>query len=229
MSQEQIDKIGGIGKVTRASDAVQAVNEDFMEKGSADADSFARLMAEKNHQAHEIAQHDEKNVLRPGPVESVEEGQRRTVHHKDDLPGLIAQSDTAVEKIEAIKQRLSVGDIELSRPVRTGMNRSLVHMDEALKIALSKVGVDYTPSNTNTQGLLGPVQKFVGLLNNGQSQLEALSTQLTNLHGTSAEISPANMLALQLKMGLITQQVEFFASLLNKSLESTKTIMNVQV
>jgi hypothetical protein len=37
------------------------------------------------------------------------------------------------------------------------------------------------------------------------------------------------MLRIQLKVGYITQEVEFFTAVLNKALESTKTIMNVQV
>ena len=45
----------------------------------------------------------------------------------------------------------------------------------------------------------------------------------------TGQITPANMLAIQMKMGYVQQQIELFTSLLNKALESTKTIMNVQV
>jgi hypothetical protein len=43
------------------------------------------------------------------------------------------------------------------------------------------------------------------------------------------QISPASMLAIQIKVGFISQELDFFTGILNKALESTKTIMNVQV
>jgi hypothetical protein len=43
------------------------------------------------------------------------------------------------------------------------------------------------------------------------------------------QFTAADMLAMQIKVGYVQQEIEFFTSLLNKALESTKTIMNVQV
>jgi len=43
------------------------------------------------------------------------------------------------------------------------------------------------------------------------------------------QLSPATMLLIQIKVGYIQQEIELFTSMLNKALESTKTIMNVQV
>jgi hypothetical protein len=37
------------------------------------------------------------------------------------------------------------------------------------------------------------------------------------------------MLAMQVKVGFVQQEMEFFTGMLNKALESTKTLMNVQV
>ena len=71
--------------------------------------------------------------------------------------------------------------------------------------------------------------RFLGFLTDGQHQLNTLATQVENWHLNKVEITPATMLSLQIKVGYLTQELEFFSSLLNKSLESTKTIMNVQV
>jgi hypothetical protein len=49
------------------------------------------------------------------------------------------------------------------------------------------------------------------------------------MHLNNKEITPANMLRIQMKVSYMQQEIEFFTAVLNKALESTKTIMNVQV
>lgn len=232
------DDVEAISKIEKVGKSVQGVNSVEVEslgqmdpnaKEGANSEHFARLLAEKTNEAQQ-AKTQELAIQRPTPIEASQNTQRRVIHHKDDMwQGLITESEANINKISSLKQQLETNNIELSRPVRSSMQRSLVHVDESLKIALSKVGVDYTPPVAQASGLVAPVQKFLGYLSNGQNQLEALSNQLTTLNATDQHITPSNMLALQLKMGVITQQIEFFSSLLNKCLESTKTIMNVQV
>ena len=77
--------------------------------------------------------------------------------------------------------------------------------------------------------LSSPAHKFLSYLTNSQYQLEHLNDQIDYINSTGKDITLGNMLALQMKMGIVTNQVEFFTGLLSKALESTKTIMNIQV
>ena len=75
-----------------------------------------------------------------------------------------------------------------------------------------------------------PIEKFMGLLTHSQGQLETLTQDLKEMATMSTnQLNPATMLLVQVKVNHISQQIELFTSLLNKVLESTKTIMNVQV
>lgn len=227
---EGIEQISKIQKLSKTLEQVEAVGQNNLGKDGPGGEHFGRLLAEKTQEVQQAKAQEQLSSQRPTPIEAAQETQRRIIHRRDDAwKGLVADSDAAVTRIDGLKEQLNTVNSEISRPVRSSMQRSLIHIDESLKIALSKVGVDYTPPTNNAPGLVAPVQKFLGYLSNGQAQLEALSTQLTTLNERNEHITPANMLALQLKMGVITQQIEFFSSLLNKCLESTKTIMNVQV
>jgi hypothetical protein len=97
-----------------------------------------------------------------------------------------------------------------------------------LRIALTKAGVEYTPAE-KVSPTENPIVKFVGYLTHAQYQLQHLGDTIEQLQLTQKELTPANMLAIQIKVGYVQQEIEFFTSLLNKALESTKTIMNVQV
>jgi len=142
---------------------------------------------------------------------------------------LVAQADEAVKQIETIKHKLQTPDLELKPATQALLQNKLSHIDENLRVALSKAGLEYTPSAHLENKAVNPIDRFLGFLTNGQQQLASLGNEVHQMHLNEKEISPANMLRIQMKVAYITQEIEFFTNVLNKALESTKTIMNVQV
>lgn len=141
------------------------------------------------------------------------------------------QANKLITQIESVKNQLSNSQTTVKPAYKNVLHNHLQHIDENLKIALSKAGVEYTPPEAvaKTASSNNPLERFLGLLTNGQNQLQHLSTTIDGLELTNRQLSPASMLTLQIKVGFIQQQMELFTSILNKALESTKTIMNVQV
>jgi hypothetical protein len=142
---------------------------------------------------------------------------------------LVAQADEAVKQIETIKNKLKTPSLDLRPETQSLLQNKLSHIDENLRVALSKAGVEYTPSTHLENKTVNPIERFLGFLTNGQEQLASLGNEVNRMHLNGKEISPANMLRIQMKVGYITQEIEFFTNVLNKALESTKTLMNVQV
>lgn len=139
------------------------------------------------------------------------------------------QAKESIAQIENIKTQLSQAHTEIKPSYQTLMRNRLAHIDDNLKIALNKAGVEYTPPpQVANTGSTNPMQKFINMLTHTQHQLDNLNVSVDQFNNTG-QITPINMLAIQMKMGYIQQQIELFTSLLNKALESTKTIMNVQV
>jgi hypothetical protein len=140
------------------------------------------------------------------------------------------QAKDVIAQIENVKTQLSQAQTEIKPSYQTLLRNRLTHIDDSLKIALNKAGVEYTPPIASPKGAgdSNPIHKFLGYLTNSQHQLENLNVAIDQFNVTG-QITPANMLAIQMKMGYVQQQIELFTSLLNKALESTKTIMNVQV
>lgn len=142
---------------------------------------------------------------------------------------LVAQADEVVKQIETIKTKLKTPSLELQPTTQTVLQNKLAHIDENLRVALNKAGLEYHPTPHLDNKTVNPIERFLGFLTHGQSQLASLSNEVNQMHLNNKEISPANMLRIQMKVGYITQEIEFFTAVLNKALESTKTIMNVQV
>jgi hypothetical protein len=141
---------------------------------------------------------------------------------------LAAKAHEVIAQIEDIKTKLATPNLELKSSVQHELKNKLTHIDESLRITLSKAGIEYkVPEKPNN--ITNPIEHFLGFLTDGQYQLEHLADEVQTMQLNKNEISPANMLALQIKVGFVQQELEFFTSLLNKALESTKTILNVQV
>jgi hypothetical protein len=141
------------------------------------------------------------------------------------------QAQSVIAQIDQVKTQLNQTQTEIKPSYHTLLKNRLTHIDDNLKIALSKAGVEYTPpvAQINDINSQNPIKRFIGYLTSSQYQLEHLSQTIDHLNFTKAQLTPASMLAIQIKVGYIQQQIELFTSLLNKALESTKTIMNVQV
>jgi hypothetical protein len=138
------------------------------------------------------------------------------------------QAQNAISQIENIKTQLAQTKTEVKPSYQNLLRNRLTHIDDSLKIALNKAGVEYTPPQVSSTESKNPIHKFIGFLSNSQHQLENLNVAIDQFNVTG-KMTPANMLAIQMKMNYVQQQIELFTSLLNKALESTKTIMNVQV
>lgn len=141
---------------------------------------------------------------------------------------LRSQANGLIAQIETVKQGLVAAGGEIKPSYQTLLKNRLTHVNENLRLALTKAGVETIPQEgEEKKSSFNPIQQFLGYLTQSQYQIKHLEQTMAQV--TSRPLSPATMLALQIKIGYVQQQIELFTSLLNKALESTKTIMNVQV
>lgn len=227
---ETISKIDGL-----STKRVNAIAGDPAET-SEHTDKFSSLI---NHpstqiQAQEVVSSKEvQKVSAPSPMEMAQQVDKR---HRDQPPvksleELTSEGKETLKKLIEAKRTLETNpNIQFTKPQQLEGTRNLIHVDESLRIALSKVGADkYVTKPVAPTDLSSPVHKFLSYLSNSQYQFEHLNDQIDFLSSSGTNISLANMMALQMKMGIITNQIDFFTGLLSKALEATKTIMNIQV
>ena len=144
---------------------------------------------------------------------------------------LVAQAQTVIKQIEGVKTQLSTPNLEIKGSVQSLLKNKLSHIDESLKVALNRAGMEYSPQEIapNSTSTLSPIERFIGFLTHGQYQLQKLANDVEMMHLNRSQLTPSSMLAIQIKVGYIQQEIEFFSNMLNQALSSTKTIMNVQI
>ena len=225
-----LEKIEAVRKVKKAlKPNTEPIAEQLNQNRVApNKDQFDKLMTEKTEK---ITSHKTEAVTQQHPslMEEVRKLNRRVDQFTKATPReLVAQADHVISQIDDIKQKLATPNLELKSSTQTLLQNKLSHIDENLRIALSRAGLEYTPKVPEVEKA-NPIDRFLGFLTNGQEQLKYISKEVEYMHLNNKEITPANMLRIQIKMGYITQEIEFFSNVLNQALQSTKTIMNVQV
>lgn len=217
------DKIEQIKKLGKSSDPVAVKRVPDQER----FDSLVNQEAATKQQATAAQQTD-------APRQRTLMEEVRDLNYKVDQvrrttpDDLVAQAKDIIGQIDHLKKTLAEPDVKIKSSARTLLRNKLTHIDESLQIALTKAGVEYVPPEEPT-GLAAPMERFLGFLTHSEAQLETLANEVNAMHLRKEEIAPADMLLVQIKVTQVQQELEFFTALLNKALESTKTIMNVQV
>lgn len=236
------EKIEGIGSIT---DKKRVGLTDLIPEVKTEKTTFDALMAQqKTGETGKVA-NLEKPALDPEKIAMSDPNKvqnnpalTKTINPADipSTADLVTQTQEAKDRIKLAKATLESPDARLKPGYETQLKNRLVHIDDKLRIALSKAGTEYNveaPKTgtevAHTESMLTPVQNFLGYLTHAQDQLDGLGNYLEGLQGKGKELSIANMLAIQIKVTHIQQELEFFTNLLNKALESQKTLMNVQV
>ena len=230
-----VEKIGKLKKVSSSVDAFKRFVETQSTQGIPnDRQYFESLMRQEKRINATERRDAEKAIVdgtkKPSLMDELARINRKTEKVTEaSTHNLIAQTQEAVGRIDLLKQSLDKPGLEIKGSVQGILKGKLRDINESLKLAFSKAGIDYVPPE-KIGPRANPAREFLNYLSHGQHQLETLSTHVEGIAARrDDEIRPADLLALQIKMNHVQQELEFFSGMLNKTLESTKTLMNVQV
>jgi len=227
-SPEQfIEKIEGV-EGTRSPNDLSSVLQEPETRLAPNKEHFDALYTQPSNPDMAVSATRKVEVERVSLMDEVANVNKQVTSMKIAPPDqLVAQIDDAVGKIRSLRAKLEAPDITIKPEFQTSLRNQLSHIDDTLKVTLNKAGLEYKEPDLAVAPK-NPIERFLGFLENGQKQLENLGSDVSHLQAL-AEIKPQDMLAMQYKVNLVQQQLELFTSVLNKSLESTKTVMNVQV
>lgn len=225
MAEDEIEKISEItsGEKSKVS------THQIVERVAPNKDQFDSAMGNTGANIGQVSVVQETKASLLDEIRNL----NRTVEQVHKTPEKLAeQAKDLIVQIDDLKNKLESSHIDpkqIKGSVQRILRNKLDHIDESLKIAMDKAGLEYKPLDKIDLSISTPIERFLGMLTNGQEQLKTLGTEVQMYHLNGKELSPATMLTVQIKVGQIQQEIEFFSNLLNKALESTKTIMNIQV
>jgi hypothetical protein len=229
---EQVEKVGSpalTGDVLTAEEiaspekikfdhAVAKVESRWIERQQALALSTDTTVAGVSP-IHELSQWQSKiaPITHPPTIDHI-------VQQSEDLRGAIRSN---VEKINEVQK--TNPDLKINATERAVLTDKLIHVDSGLRTALSKTGVEVTAKDFVPPTEQKPLVKFLSMLSNSDRQLTAIVGQVEGLQANNQLLRPETLLAVQIKLNFVQQQLEFFTNVINKVVEGTKTVFNVQI
>lgn len=140
---------------------------------------------------------------------------------------ILAQAKTAQDSLGVVKDQLNNKNLKFKRSQAHLLKNKLNDANGHIRSAGSKLGVDAPPMKMPAGAT--PLERFIAYVNDGQDQLLAVQEKIKELTASGAEMRPGDMMYLQVKMGLATQEIEYSSTLLGKVISSITTIMNTQL
>lgn len=241
---EKVDEINESQKLNVAPELkeIEAVSKSKFDTALARADIDFNLS-----RAQAIQAQNPGVVSRPSPIDELSMSAQKVLRIEPASEAKLIAQATQIradlgKPVQTINDALKANpNIRISPVDEAPLAEHLVHIDSSLRSALGIAGVETTglapKPGLPTAPINAPVgvppnhplMQFLGYLTNGDKQVDALMGEVQGLSLSSKDLSPTKLLAVQVKLNFVQQEIEFFTNILNKALESTKTIMNVQV
>ncbi len=140
---------------------------------------------------------------------------------------LLSQVNTAQDSLGTVHKQLGDQKLKLKRSQTHLVRQKLSDANEQIRSSGTKLGANM-PEPQISPGTLG-VGRFIAMVNYGQDQLVAVQQQLQELSARGEQLNPADMLAVQVKMNLAQQAIEYTSTLLGKVIQSITQIINTQL
>jgi len=171
----------------------------------------------------------------PSPIEELSMSAKKIQRLEPaNLTRVVSLAEETRQKLQAPIQKIEETlkkepTAKLSPIHEIPLSERLVHIDATLKSALGIAGLEAKPMEKVVGPQANPLVKFLNYLTHGDRQLSNVAVEIAKLDTAKGEITPAKLLAIQIKLNFVQQEIEFFTNVLNKGLESVKTLMNIQV
>lgn len=140
---------------------------------------------------------------------------------------MMAQAKTAQMGLGELNQQLQTPKLKLKQSSKYILKNKLAAAGAHIRSASQKMGAQTLDQETPSG--MAPLEKFIGMITHGQNQLQSAQEQLAGLKDKGQNLSPADMLQIQIKLNKAQQEIEYSSILLSKSVDDIKMMMNIQL
>lgn len=141
---------------------------------------------------------------------------------------LLGQVKAAHATLGDIQTQINTPNLKLNQGRKYLLKNKLSEANAHLRSANGKLGVDLPEEEEAAQGT-GPFAKFIGLITDGQNQLQGAKAQLQQLKDKGETLSPGDLLLIQIKMNTAQQNLEFSSVILGNAVSDLKSLMQIQL
>ena len=186
------------------------------------SESFGSLMKE--------GQQTGQATENPGGVTPFDLVSQKTVANKTgpSMDTLLGQMTSTSSVLGDIQSQLQTKNLNLKQSQKYLLSSKLSNANQDIRSAAEKVGVKMGDP-TFTSARRSPITKFLGLITDGQDQLNKTQEMIQNMKTSGGSLNPSELLTIQVKLAKAQQELEYSSVLLSKAVDDIKTMFNIQL
>lgn len=162
----------------------------------------------------------------PSPFDLASQGQSAAAGPTHD--SILGQMNSTSSVLGDLQNHLTNKNLKLRQSHKYLLRNKLTSANEQIRAATSKTGADTGPPIAKLSRQ-SPVNKFLGLLTDGQKQLSNAQSQIQNLNMNGKTMNPGDLLLVQVKLAKAQQELEYSSVLLSTAVSDIKTLFNIQL
>lgn len=141
------------------------------------------------------------------------------------VESITSQMKSASSSLGDLQDQFNTPNLKLKPSQKYLLRNKLQEANTQIRQVAEKTGVDVGPP-VNPVTRNNPLGKFLALITDGERHLNSAQQTLASYNG---QISPADLLLMQVKLNKAQQEIEYSSVLLSKAVDDIKTIFNVQI
>jgi len=144
------------------------------------------------------------------------------------MASLATQANSSGDTLNTINDQLSTKNLKLKQSQKYLLRNKLSEANTHIRTAATKAGVDVgaAPAPSTKQN---PIRRYLTYVSDSQSQLAAIQDKIKDISATGGNLSPGDMLLIQVKLNKAQQALEYSSVLLGKAVDDIKMLFNVQI
>lgn len=225
----KIEAVSAVNK-SKGLDALEKVQESHIREGFDVALNEAQPATGAQVQPIEVRPVEESNKVESSSARFAETRVGTDAYGEGLVPGQViehldGQIQQAYFKTEEAERFLNSSDGQ------TAVNGLLEHNDDFVRSSLESMGFEFKPGDAGA-GPSSVLEKFIGFVSKSQNRLGELVNDLKIAKAGEQDgkvPSMSDMMAVQLKVSFVQNEMEFFTNILNRGLEASKSLLNVQI
>ncbi|MDP1608564.1 MAG: hypothetical protein Q8L98_04530 [Chlamydiales bacterium] len=162
----------------------------------------------------------------PSPAEIMRPMQQNT---NPTFNTLLTQATNLQDSLGGIQDQLGTPKLKLNRSQTRLLKNKFSNANEYIEKAAGKLGAETPPERSSSKKGTGVMGRLMAYIDNGQDKLLGVQKKLDELMNSGKEISPAQMMLVQIKMGQAQQEIEYSSVMLSKVVDALKQLFNIQL
>ncbi|MBU6383560.1 MAG: hypothetical protein KGQ49_01245 [Verrucomicrobia bacterium] len=140
---------------------------------------------------------------------------------------IVGQAGQMQDSLGTVAQQLKNQNLKLKRSQTHLIKQKLSDANEHINAAASKLGLHIQEGKIPAG--LDTLARFIAMVNDGQNNLLQVQEALKKMASSQQNVNPAEMLSIQVKMGLAQQEIQYTSTLLGKVIQSITQLLNTQL